>query len=277
MSFQDNTVQQQQPPPQSNIADTGNGFLTGVEPAQPRQAGQWTGEQPPPQQQDPQQPQQRMFTAEEVERFRQQEKDKLYGTIEEMKGQLASVLQTREEEQAEKQRLAEEAEAARQAKEESEMDLRALIEKRDQEWASRFEQAEARSAAERAIFEQERRLTELTEYRRDRIEQEQEYILPDLRDFVSGSSPEEIDASIEVLKQRSEIISSNFAAAAAQQQQPFRGGPMPSVPPVGPLEQLPSYEQLSPQAIAEMDMDTYKRHRPQLLQAASQQQRRGNR
>jgi len=50
---------------------------------------------------------------------------------------------------------------------------------------------------------------------------------------------------------------------------------MPSVPPVGPMEQQPSYEQMSPQAIAEMDMDTYKRYRPTLLQAASQSRRRG--
>lgn len=272
MTFQDSTTQQQ---PNPSVVDTGNGFLVGVDPAQPRQANEWTGNQPPQQQQPPQQPQERMFTADEVEAFRQQEKDKLYGRLDEMGTQLKSVLEERESERAERARLAEEAETARQAKEESEMDLRALIEKRDEEWRARFEESEQRSAAERAIFDQERRLTELGEYRRARVEQEQEYILPDLRDFVGGNSIEEIDASIEVIKQRSEVISANFAAAAAQQQQPFRAGAMPSVPPVGPLEQLPSYEQLSPEQIEAMDMDTYKRHRPQLLQAASQQQRRG--
>jgi len=271
MTFQD-TTQQQQPPA---VVDTGNGFLVGVDPAQPRQANEWSGQQPPPQQQPPQQPQERMFTAEEVETFRQQEKDKLYGRLDEMSTQLNSVLQEREAEQAERARLAEEAEAARKEKEESEMDLRSLIDQRDKEWKDRLDAIEQASAAERAIFDQERRLTELMEYRRARVEQEQEWILPDLRDFVSGSTPEEIDRSIEIIKERSEIISANFAAAAAQQQQPFRGGAMPSVPPVGPLEQLPSYESLSPEQIEAMDMDTYKRHRTQLLQAASQQQRRG--
>lgn len=275
MTFQDTTQQQQSPPPGSNVVDSGNGFLVGVDPAQPRQANDWTGNQPPPQQQQPPQQQERMFTAEEVETFRQQEKDKLYGRLDEMGEQLKSVLAERETEAAERARLAEEAEAARVAKDESEMDLRALIEKRDKEWQDRFDAQEQRSAAERAIFDQERRLTELGEYRRARIDQEQEFILPDLRDFVGGSTPEEIDQSIAVLKERSEIISANFAAAAAQQQQPFRGGVSPSTPPVGPLEQLPSYEQLSPEQIEAMDMDTYKRHRTQLLQAASQQQRRG--
>jgi hypothetical protein len=271
MTFQDTTQQ----PPQQQVVDTGNGILVGVDPAQPRQAGQWTGEQPPQQQQPQQQPGQRMFTAEEVETFRQQEKDKLYGRIDEMSTQLQSVLQERETEQQERARLAEEAETARKEKEEQEMDLRALIEKRDAEWAERFEKTEAQYAADRAIFEQERRLVELDEYRRARIDQEAEYILPDLRDFVSGRSPEEIDQSIEVIKQRSEIISANFAAAAAQQQQPFRGGAMPSVPPVGPMEQQPGYQNMSPEQIEAMDMDTYKRHRPQLLQAASQQRRQG--
>jgi len=275
MTYQDTTSQQQQPPPGSSVVDSGNGFLVGVDPAQPRQANDWTGQQPPQQQQPPPQPQERLFTAEEVETFRQQEKDKLYGRLDEMGEQLRSVLQEREAEQAERARLAEEAEAARTAKEESELDLRALIEKRDKEWSERLEAIEQASAAERAIFDQERRLNELIEYRRARVDQEQEYLLPELRDFVSGSTPEEIDQSIEVLKQRSEIISANFAAAAQQQQQPFRGGVMPSTPPVGPLEQLPSYEQLSPEQIEAMDMDTYKRHRTQLLQAASQQQRRG--
>jgi hypothetical protein len=272
MTFQD---QAQQPPPGSNVVDSGNGFLVGVDPAQPRQANEWTGNNQPPQQQPPQQPQERMFTAEEVEAFRQQEKDKLYGRLDEMGEQLKSVLQEREAEQQERQRLAEEAEAARVAKDESEMDLRALIDKRDQEWKERLEAIEQASAAERAVFDQERRLNELIEYGRARVDQEAEYILPDLRDFVSGSTPEEIDKSIEILKQRSEVISANFAAAAQQQQQPFRGGVMPSTPPVGPLEQLPSYEQLSPEQIEAMDMDTYKRHRTQLLQAASQHQRRG--
>lgn len=155
------------------------------------------------------------------------------------------------------------------------MDLRALLEKRDQEWQSRFEEQQQRWEADRAVFEKERLLGEVQEYRRQRIEQEQEYLLPELREFVTGNSPDEIDQSIEFIKERSLQIVSNFAAAAQQTQQPFRGGTaMPSVPPVGPLEQLPSYEQLTPDVIAGMDMDTYKRHRPQLLQAASQQQRR---
>jgi hypothetical protein len=273
MTFQDSTTQQQPP----GVVDTGNGFLTGVEPAQPRMAGEWSGQQPPPQQQ---QPQQRLFTAEEVEAFRQQEKDKLYGRIDEMSTALRTMQEEREAERQAAEaaaREAQEAEAAiARAREEAEMDTRTLLEQRQSEWEQRFQEQEARYAADRAVFDQERRLNELTEYRRARIEQEQEFILPELRDMVAGNSVEEVDQSIDFMKQRTEIIAANFAAAAAQApQQPFRGGAMPTVPPVGPLEQQPSYEQITPEWVAGLSMDEYKRHRQSLLQATNPNRRRG--
>jgi hypothetical protein len=226
------------------------------------------------QQPQPQPQSQQVYTAEYVEEVRRQEQAKLSPRIEEMGQQLQELRQAREQEQAERQAALEAAEAARREKEESEMDLRSLMEKRDAEYRSQLEERDRRYEADRAVFDQERRLAEVTTYRRDRLEQEQEYIIPELREFVTGSSPDEIDASIEAMKARTEAIVSNFV----QQQPPpvpFRGAAMPSAPPVGPMEQLPSYEQLSPQDIAGMDMKTYERYRDQLLRAASQQQRRG--
>jgi hypothetical protein len=41
------------------------------------------------------------------------------------------------------------------------------------------------------------------------------------------------------------------------------------------MEQLPSYESLTPEDIKGMDMETYKRYRTQLLQATSPNNRRG--
>jgi hypothetical protein len=111
------------------------------------------------------------------------------------------------------------------------------------------------------------------EYRRDRIEQEAEYILPELRDLISGDTPESIDASIEVMKARTEQIFTNMAAAN-QPPIPFQPrGAAPTAPPVGPMEQMPSYESLTPDDIRGMDMDTYKRYRPQLLQATNPNRR----
>jgi hypothetical protein len=277
MTFQDNTAQQQ---PAGGIVETSDGFLVGVQPAQPRQANGWgeNGAQTLQQQPQPlQQPQGRLFTEAEVEALRRQEQEAIAARMEEMNSQLQALREEREAEAAARQAAADAEAAAQRQREESEMDLRALMEKRDQEWTQRLEETEARYATDRAVFEKERQLTQLSEYRRDRIEQEQEWILPELRDFVTGDTVEAVDQSIEFMKQRSEIIASNFAAAAQQQQAqlPFRGGAMPTVPPVGPMEQLPSYEQITPAMVDSMTMDEYKRHRPQLLQAANPNRRRG--
>jgi len=152
-----------------------------------------------------------------------------------------------------------------------------LLEKRDKEWEDRFKETESKYAVDRAVFEQERRLAEVEQYRRQRVEQEQEEIIPALWDMVSGNSPEEIEQSIAYMKQRSEVIAQNFAAAAAasQQQVPFRGAAMPSVPPVGPLEQLPVNQQVTDQMVKDMPMDEYKRHRESLLRMTNPNRRGG--
>src|SRR5262245_46869820 len=108
------------------ILDTGQGVVVTTTP-QP---------QPPPQYQQATatQPTGRHFTEEDIEKARQQEKDKLYPRIEEMGQQLRTIQEERQTELAERQRLQEEADSARKAKEEQEMDLRTLLEKRDQEW-----------------------------------------------------------------------------------------------------------------------------------------------
>jgi hypothetical protein len=211
------------------------------------------------------------FTAEQLEEARRVEKEKLYPRLEEMSNQLKTLQEERDAERAERERLAQEAEAARRQQEEAEMDLRTLFEKREQEFNGQIEQLNQRYETDRAVFERERALQQAAQYRQERIDQESEFIFPELRDLVQGSTPDEVDRSIEEMKQRSEMIYQNLQAA--QQPAPFRGAAMPSVPPVGPMEQLPSYEQLTPEDIRAMDMDTYKRYREQLLNATSPRQR----
>ena len=265
----------------------GQGFLVGVTPAQPQNSGNWVPQQRPDQAVSQQTPLtvvdtpvpptngDMRFREEDLERARQQEKEKLYPRIEEMSEALKALRAERDAEAAERQRLAQEAEEARRIEEEKQMEVRDLLDRREQEWQSRFTELSTRYDTDRAIFERERSLNEAREYRLARIEQESEFILPELRDLIRGNTPEEVDASIEEMKQRSEMIFNNMAAAA--QPQPFRGAAMPSVPPVGPLEQMPEHNTLSAEDIRTMDFETYKRYRPQLLQAASQQQRRGQR
>jgi len=232
-------------------------------PLQPQQYAQ-----PQPQQQNPR------WTDEDLERARQQEKDKLYGRLDEVQTQMRTFQAEREAEQAERQRLAEEAAEAVRLKEEGELEVRDLLARKETEWQQRITQMEQRYDADRAVFAKEREFSEVQNYRRDRIEQESEFILPELRDLITGDTVQAVDASIEVMKARTEQIFTNLQAAN-QNVQPFQQprGAAPTAPPVGPMEQMPSYESLTPEDIKGMDMETYKKYRGQLLQATSPQRR----
>jgi hypothetical protein len=263
----------------NSISSDGQGVLVGVTPAQPTYVNTATPRpdqavsQPVQVVEQPQhQPTNVRFTDEDIERARQQEKEKLYPRLEEMSEQLKALKAERDAEQAERQRLAEEAEVARRTQEEQEMDLRSLLERREAEMRAEIESLNNRYETDRAVFERERSLLEAQQYRQARLDQEPD-IIPELRDLIRGDTPEEVDRSIEEMKLRSESIIGNMRAA--MEPQPFRGTAMPSVPPVGPMEQLPSYEQLTPDDIRGMDMTTYKRYREQLLAASSPNRQRG--
>jgi DNA repair exonuclease SbcCD ATPase subunit len=262
------------------ITDTGQGFLQGVEPAQPRMAADWgqgTAAQQVAQQQPLVQPQEEQrpayrWTDEDIANARREEKDKLYPTIQQLQDQMKTFQEREQERQAELERQAQEAEEARRAKEESEMDLRQLLERRDQEHREALEAIQKRYEADRAVFEREQELAAVENYRIARLDQERENILPELRKFVQGSTPEEIDASIEQLKADTMSVFQNLAEAEGRMTPaPFQQqrGAAPTAPPIGPLEQQQQYQSLTPEDIRTMDMETYKRHREGLLRASN--------
>jgi len=261
---------------ENGIGQTSDGFLTGVDPAQPRMAADWvnqtgnTPEQQAPVQQPPQ-GQPTGYTDEDLARARREEKDKLYPEINTMKQQLAEMQQQREAEQAERQRLADEAEQARREREEAELSTKELLERRDQEWKQRFDSLEQQREQDKAVYEQERRLADLENYRIQRIDQEQEFLLPEIRRYITGNTPEEIDASIEAAKADSESIFNNMTQYVQPQQQvPFQQprGASPTAPPVGPLEEQSTLQNITAHDIATMPMDEYKRNRHLLIPAA---------
>lgn len=281
------SVQQGTPAPQE-AADTGSGFIVGTDPKQPPQPATTWVEQPATdpmgnpmgQQTPPTDPQngsnsnQRFYTDEDIERARREEKDKLYGRITTMDDQLKQLQRERDEREAARQaevdRLAEEA----RTKEEAEMETRDLLTRKEAEWQQRMEELESRYEQDRAVFDRERRFQEVAQYRQAMLEQQQEWIIPELRDLVRGNSETEIDESIEEMKARTAAIMGQLEASVSQQRQGMRGA-APTAPPVGPMEQMESYESLTPQDIATMDMETYKKHRGSLLNATGRQYRGG--
>lgn len=266
-------------PGQQNITDTNNGFLVGVDPATPPQGGiveehpqgqppvQIVEQQPTTQNVNPQTG--RMFTEDEVARIRAEEKDKLYGRIEEISSELDTLRQEREARLAAEQEEQERIETERRKAEEAQLDARQLIELKEQEFNSRFEQMEQERERERAVFEMERKLKEVDDYKRDLISQNEELIMPELRDLIDGNTFEEVAQSVEAMKERTAAIMANMTAAEQQQRQSMRGVTPTGAPPVGPMEQAPSYEQLTPEEIQNMDMATYRANRDRLLSAAS--------
>ena len=270
------------------VTDTNDGFIVGADPREaPRTVADWAEVQNESMGGNPMATQQqylaetqnvettdnsRFYTDEDLERVRREEKDKLYGRIQTMDEQLKAI--QKEREAAEAARLAElEAETERARREEEEkMETRELLKRKEEEWTDRFSELEGRYESDRAVFERERRFQELEQYRQARVDQESEYIIPELWDLISGNSETEIDATIAEMKARTAAIMGNFEASASVQRQSMRGA-SPTAPPVGPLEQMQTYESITPQDIATMDMETYKKHRASLLNATGRQYR----
>lgn len=262
------------------ISEANDGFIVGTDPKEPpRTAAEWApvlnetvaGNPMAQPQAAPEQhgtgESSRYYTEEDIERVRREEKDKLYGRIESMDAQLREIQREREEREAALQAQQEAEAEARRLEEEEKMEVRELLQKKEQEWRSQLEELETRYETDRAVFEREKRFHELQQYQQARIAQESEWVLPELRDLIRGNSEEEIDASIEEMKQRTAAIMGQIEANIGQTRQQVRGA-APTAPPVGPLEQMTQYESLTPQDIATMDMETYKKNRERLLNAA---------
>jgi hypothetical protein len=251
--------------------DTGNGFLVGTEAPQPRRQVDWDGANAPTTGQqvqfaEPQQQTPVYYTEEDINRARQEEKNKLYARVNDMDAELKLVRKEREEREA-AEKAAIEA-AAAEAKKQEALTARQLVEKVREETATQLAQIQKDRDTERAIFDKEREFTRLQEYQRNRLNEETNNIMPQLYDFVSGSTEAEIEASIERAKAKTAEIVGQVQQVAVQSRQEQIGVSPTAAPPVGPMESQMNYQSVSQQDVATMDMETYKQNRTALLAAA---------
>lgn len=212
-------------------------------------------------------PNSRYFTAEEVERFRQQERDKLYPQLSQLQERLSTFEQEREAaRQAEEARIREEQAAARRAEEE-EMSARQLLERQREEFEQRFAQLEAEREQERALLEREREFNALQAYiqRRVREESEAKTIAPELLDLVDGSSEADIEASITRLREKTNAIVTSMQAAQQQLTPPAppRGVSPAGYAATGPMEMHSEQREVTPDEIRQMSMADYAKFREQ--------------
>ena len=225
-------------------------------------------------------PKGKIFTEDEVENIRKQEKDKLYKRIEEaesryksMEEQVTSLASDREKAIKEATEIARKEEEIRRQREFDELSAKELLKRTedefnvkiknvDAEWQSRFAQIEAERSAQSALLDKERQLREVETYRQRRVHESQDEIIPELIDLVAGNTPEEIEASVEILRQRSAAIIESIQQAT----QPSRvRGVVVTSPSVGPMETQTEYQTLNAEDIRNMTMDQYVKMRDRLL------------
>jgi len=230
----------------------------------------------------------RTFTEDDVEKIRQQEKDKLYKRLEDSDGrvktledQLSTLSNESEETKAEAARLAKAESDALRRREDEELSAKELITKRETEfdeklkvveteWEGRLAKIEEERASQEAMLEKERRYRELETYLGRRMVEEEEFIIPELRDLASGTTEEEIDNSIAILKDRSSAILESIQQST--QPSGLRGSPV-TAPPVGPMETQTEQQTLSAEDIRNMPMEQYMQMRDRLLKARPSQSR----
>ncbi len=226
----------------------------------------------------------KLFSEDEVENIRKQEKDKMYKRLEEadarvksMEEQMSIIAAEREAARKEAEERAKQEQELIKQRELNELSAKELLLKKEdefnqrintveQEWQARLSEIENQRQAQEALLEKERTIQELNAYRNSRIQDEADNIIPELQDLVFGNSKDEIENSIAVLRERSNAIIESIQQATAQHQGRLRGAPV-TAPPVGPMETQTEYQSLTAEDIRNMPMDQYMKMRDRLLNA----------
>ena len=220
----------------------------------------------------------KFYTEDDLAKVRSQEKDKLYPVVESLKGEVAALKKEKEERAARK--AAEEADklaiqaANEKSKLEEDLDAKELIKVKEKEWQEQLERERSERERAFALLEQERTYAELQNYKQNRFEQERENIMPELADLVTGNTPEEVDASLESLKERSARILES-AQSAMQNARKEMTGTRATLPPAGPLETNSEQRQFTAQDIASMSMNDYAKYRDKLMSDSARGKSRG--
>jgi DNA-binding transcriptional MerR regulator len=216
----------------------------------------------------------KFYTEEDLAKVRSQEKDKLYPQINNLKEELDALKRDREEELT---RIATE-EAARVAaieaetkrKQEEELEVRDLLKVKEVEWQEQLDRERQERERAFALLERERSFTEVTNYRNNRLEQERDNIIPELVDLINGDSVDEIESSIQGLKDRSSRILENVQQATQAARRDMTGTRVTTPPNAGPMDIETGNRQFTAEDIASMSLNDYAKYRSNLLSPSAQ-------
>jgi DNA repair exonuclease SbcCD ATPase subunit len=211
----------------------------------------------------------KFYTEDDLAKVRSQEKEKLYPQIDKLKEELDSLKRERETEAS--ARAAEEAARAAAEKEalESDLDVRSLLKQKESEWQEQLERERQERERAFALLEREKSFADLQSYRTQRVEAERDNIIPELLDLISGNNREELDSSIEGLRERSAKILES-AQSAMQNARKEMTGTRVTTPPAGPLETNMEQRNFTAEDISTMSMNDYAKYRSKLLSPKAQ-------
>ena len=220
----------------------------------------------------------KFYTEDDLAKVRSQEKEKLYPEIERLKDEVSALKKEKEEKAARKaaqeaEKLAEEA-AKEKQKQFEELEAKDLIKLTAEELREQLERERQERERAFALLERERTFADLQAYRQEILEQERENIIPQLVDFVQGNTRDEIQASVERLKERSASILES-AQSAMQASRKEMAGTRATLPPAGPLETNTESRQFTAQDIASMSVNEYAKYRDKLMSDSARGKSRG--
>jgi hypothetical protein len=216
----------------------------------------------------------KFYTEDDLVKVRSQEKEKLYPQIENLKEELLNLKKEKEEEASRRAAEAQaEADRVKEAQE-SELDAKSYAELKTKELQEQLERERQERERAFALLEREKTFADLQAYRQQVLEQERENIIPELVDLISGNTREELQQSVDGLKERSAKILESAQSALQNARKEMKGTSV-TTPPAGPLETNMEQRQLTAEEIQSMSMNDYAKYRARLLSPTAQGKSRG--
>lgn len=199
-----------------------------------------------------------------IEKARQEEKDKLYGRIgkqddrfKALEDELAKVRKTEEDRLTIEKQKADEAAAKVEAKRKEEVSAKTLLDEQTARFDAQIAAIQQERESERALLAKEREFLELREYAQARLGAAADDIAPELLDYVTGNSREEIDASIDRAKEKTQAILESVQASQQNGRQFDRGVSVAGYSTTGPLDTEPITQQYTAEQLKKMSMDKF--------------------
>jgi hypothetical protein len=212
----------------------------------------------------------KFYTEEDLAKVRGQEKDKLYPQIEKLKEELDALKRDKDEQELARKAIEEAKALEERERAEDEMGVRDLLKAKEQEWAEQLEREREERERAFALLDREKTFAEIQNYRTSRLEDERDSIIPELVDLINGNSIEEIEQSIQGLKERSSRILDSAQQAMQSARREMTGTRVTTPPNAGPMDIETGTRQFTAEDIAAMPLNEYAKYRSQLLSPNAQ-------